>query len=107
MSSRACRSCLSGTMRSLQSSRFALIEAIAYAMGNPSAASVLASCAERRNGPAHQLGRMSWTVKRPELSLDQESLRWPDSATLQLSMSPLSLADAAVRDAVAQELERI
>jgi hypothetical protein len=87
----------------------AVIEEIAYAAGNPTAAFAVRRAAQWPGLvvlPQH-LGRMSWTARRPDFYFDQDSPQWPDTATLQLSMPPLTLTDATVRDAVSQELERI
>jgi hypothetical protein len=87
----------------------AVIEKIAYATGNPTTAMAVRRAAQWPGLIVlpHELGRMSWTAKRPDSYFDQDNPQWPDTATLQLTMPPLTLSDATVRDAVSDELERI
>ena len=87
----------------------AVVEEIAYATGNSSAAFAVRRAAQWPGLVVlpQQLGRISWTARRPDFYFDQDSPQWPETATLQLTMPPLTLTDATVRDAVSQELERI
>jgi REP-associated tyrosine transposase len=87
----------------------AVVEETGYLMGNP-----VAAHAVRR---AHQwpgiqvlpdqLGRLSWTVKRPDFYFDADNPLWPEVATLRLGLPPVNMSDELLRDNVAQELERI
>jgi putative transposase len=54
-----------------------------------------------------QLGRLSWTVKRPELYCDADNPQWPEVATLQLTMPTTTMNDAQLRELVTVELGRL
>ena len=66
----------------------AIAEKIAYVMANPTAAGAVRYA---RDWPGlvttpKDLGKGTWTAKRPTLFLDQESEQWPEQATLTLTM---------------------
>jgi hypothetical protein len=88
----------------------AVIEKLAYVMANPVQAGLVRHA---RDWPGitvlpHELGRRSWTLKRPEAYFDPKNRQWPDAAELSLTLPPsLQRSDGpeAVRDAVRVELE--
>ena len=87
----------------------AVIEKMSYSAANP-----VAAMAVRRahqwpglNVLPEQLGRASFTAKRPDYYFDQDNPQWPATATLSLSMPKLSMSDAQVREGVAQELAQL
>jgi putative transposase len=87
----------------------AVIEAIGYCCGNPTEAGAVRRA---RQWPGfivlpEQLGRASWTVKRPDLYFDEDNTDWPEVTTLRLSMPPIAMTAARIRECVASELERI
>jgi hypothetical protein len=53
-----------------------------------------------------QLGRASWTARRPDFYFEQDP-QWPECATLRLSMPDLRMDHALTRDEVARELTRL
>jgi REP-associated tyrosine transposase len=87
----------------------AVIEQIAYGAANPVAALAVRHAHQwpGLNVLPEQLGRTSFTARRPDFYFDQDNPQWPAVATLQLTMPELSISDALARDAVAQELERL
>lgn len=87
----------------------AVVETMAYSIGNPVAAGAVRRANQwpGLNVLPEQLGRMSWTAKRPDFYFDQDNPQWPPIATLLLTMPPLSMSDALVRDAVALELAHL
>jgi hypothetical protein len=87
----------------------AVLEKIAYCIGNPVAAGLVRR-AHQWPGVStqpEQLGRVSWTAKRPDFYFEQDNPQWPAIAVLELSMPELRISHALARETVAQELERI
>lgn len=85
----------------------AVIEKMAYSMANPVAAGAVRR-ADQWPGLTvlpHQLGRMSWTARRPDFYFDQENPQWPATATLNLRTPPLATTEALLHELVARELE--
>jgi putative transposase len=84
----------------------AVVEKVAYCMANPVAAGGVRRARQwpGLNVVPQQLGRMSWTVRRPAFYMDADNPEWPAVATLHLTMPPLTMSDALVRDAVSHEL---
>ena len=86
----------------------AFIQQAAYVIANPVSAGAVP---RSKQWPglivhAHELGRKSWTVKRPEVYFDGES--WPKTATLELALPQnLGMTGAQVREAVAEEAEQL
>jgi hypothetical protein len=85
----------------------AVIEAIAYVMANPAAAGLVRLA---RQWPGitvqpDQLGRCTWSARRPEYYFDSNNPAWPEVATLELSMPPLAMNENDLRSAVGRELE--
>jgi hypothetical protein len=87
----------------------AVIEKIAYCMANPVAAHAVRR-AQQWPGltvTPEQLGRMSFTVARPDYYFDAKNPQWPATATLCLALPQLSMSAALIRDAVALELAHL
>jgi hypothetical protein len=69
----------------------AIVEKLAYVMANPTAVGAVRYAKDWPGlvtTPA-DLGKASWTAKRPTAYLNQESEQWPEQATLTLQMPPL------------------
>jgi putative transposase len=69
----------------------AIVEKLAYVMANPTAVGAVRYA---KDWPGlvttpKDLGKASWTAKRPTVYLDQESSQWPEQATLTLQMPPM------------------
>jgi hypothetical protein len=69
----------------------AIAEKIAYVMANPTAVGAVRYA---RDWPGlittpKDLGKASWTAKRPTAYLDQEGDQWPEQATFTLQMPPM------------------
>ena len=69
----------------------AIAEKIAYVMANPTAVGAVRYA---KDWPGlvttpKDLGKGSWTAKRPTVYLDQQSSQWPEQATLTLEMPPM------------------
>jgi hypothetical protein len=88
----------------------AVLEKMAYCIANPVAAGLVRRAHQWpgiNTAPEH-LGRMSWTVKRPEVFFDQDNPQWPKTVTLKLHMPPkLDVGDAEAREMVAAEVTRL
>jgi putative transposase len=88
----------------------AVIEKMAYCIANPVAAGLVHKASQWPgiNTAPEQLGRGSWTVKRPDMFFDKDNPQWPATATLTLTMPPnLERTDAEVRELVADEVKRL
>ena len=86
---------------------FAVVERAAYVAANPVAAGAV-RCFNQWPGlcvAPQDLGRRSWTVKRPDYFFHSE--RWPATATLRLQVPRTDFTDHQLREAVAQEAERL
>jgi len=89
----------------------AVVEKLAYVMANPVQAGLVHHA---RDWPGitvlpHELGRRSWTLKRPEAYFNSKNRQWPDTVELSLTLPPSlqrSHGPNAVREAVQAELER-
>lgn len=90
--------------------RQAVIEKLAYIAANPVAAGLVRYA---KDWPGittlpKDLGRRTWTVRRPVFYLDDTNPSWPDTATLRLASSPsLPLTEQPTRNAVEAELGRL
>jgi len=87
----------------------ALVEKLAYCMANPVEAGAVRRA---RQWPGlvvlpEQLGRMTWTGKRPDFYFDADNPQWPAVATLRLTMASSSMSDAQVRELACVELARL
>jgi putative transposase len=73
----------------------AIAEKIAYVMANPTAAGAVRYACDWPGliTTPKDLGKGTWTAKRPTLYLDQESEQWPEHATLTLTM-PATIKEA-------------
>jgi putative transposase len=87
----------------------AVIERLAYCMANPVAAGAVRRARQwpGLNVLPEQLGRRTWTVKRPGFFFDADNPDWPEVATLRLTMAPSIISDARMRELVACELTRV
>ena len=87
----------------------AVVEELAYVIGNPVAARAVRRAHQwpGLNIRPEQLGRVTWTATRPDYYCRPDNPRWPELATLQLTMPALAMADALVRTNVERELARI
>jgi len=85
----------------------AIIEKLAYVMVNPVAAGLVRRASQWPGVTVQpdQLGRCRWSARRPDYYFDDANPHWPAVASLELSMPPLDVREAEVRDAVARELE--
>ena len=88
----------------------AIAEKIAYVMANPTAVGAVRYAADWPGliTTPRDLGKGTWTAKRPSLFFDQESKQWPDQATLTLTMPPM--VEEAFSDPIAvikQEYEEL
>ena len=57
-----------------------------------------------------ELGRRTWTLNRPDVYFRADNRQWPETAALSITMPPGSAeryGAAEMRDAVAEELERL
>ena len=85
----------------------ALIEKLAYVMANPVAAG-LVRCAQEWPGIQtlpEDLGHKNFTVARPSAYLDPNNPRWPEQATLHLTVPELPGYEAAqIQELVRREL---
>jgi hypothetical protein len=87
----------------------AVIEKIAYCIANP-VATGLVRRAHQWPGvttPADQLGRASWTARRPDFYFEQDNPQWHAVATLHSSIPGLSMSPALVRENVGTEIARL
>jgi hypothetical protein len=86
----------------------AVLEKIAYCLANPVAAGLVRRAHQWPGVTAQpeQLGRASWTARRPDFYFEQDP-QWPECATLRLSMPDLRMDHALTRDEVARELTRL
>ena len=90
----------------------AIVEKLAYAMANPVQAGLVRHA---RDWPGittlpKELGRRTWTLSRPDVYFRADNRQWPETAALSLTMPPGSAeryGAAEMRDAVAEELERL
>jgi putative transposase len=69
----------------------AIVEKLAYVMANPTAVGAVRYA---KDWPGlvttpNDLGKGSWSAKRPTAYLDQQSSQWPERATLALQMPPI------------------
>lgn len=88
----------------------AVLAKIAYAIANPVAAGLVRRAHQWPgiNTAPEQLGRASWTVKRPDVFFDADNPQWPTTATLHLSLPPsLHYSAAETRDIVAAEVTHL
>jgi putative transposase len=69
----------------------AVAEKIAYVMANPTTVGAVRYAADWPGLVTipKELGKGSWTAKRPSVYFDQESKQWPEQATLTLQMPPM------------------
>ena len=88
----------------------AILEKLAYVMANPVKAGLVRHA---RDWPGitvlpHELGRRTWTLKRPEAYFNAKNPRWPDTIELPLTLPPSlrSYSAEALREAVGEELAR-
>jgi REP element-mobilizing transposase RayT len=88
----------------------AILEKLAYVMANPVKAGLVRHA---RDWPgitvlSHELGRRTWTLKRPEAYFNAKNPKWPDTIELSLTLPPSlrSYNAEALREAVGEELAR-
>ena len=88
----------------------AILEKLAYVMANPVKAGLVRHA---RDWPGitvlpHELGRRTWTMKRPEAYFNAKNPQWPDTIELSLTLPPSlrSYSAEALREAVGEELAR-
>jgi len=90
----------------------AIVEKLAYVMANPVQAGLVRHA---RDWPGittlpKELGRRTWTLNRPDVYFRPGNPQWPETAALSLTMPPglpERYGAAEMRDAVAEELERL
>jgi putative transposase len=87
----------------------AVAEKIGYCIANPVTAG---GVPRARLWPGicvqpQQLGRWSWTGKRPDAFFDPRNPQWPEVATLELTMPSVALTDALLRENVALEVAHL
>ena len=89
--------------------REAVIEKLAYVMANPVAAGLVRHAHEWPGVTTHveELGRAQWTASRPNVYFDADNPAWPASATVELTMPELEMADDDVRELVHAELKAL
>ena len=88
----------------------AVVEKLAYVMANPVKAGLVRHA---RDWPGitvlpHELGRRTWTMKRPEAYFRADNSQWPDTIELTVTLPPGLERDysaQAVRDAVQEDLK--
>lgn len=85
----------------------AMVERMAYCMANPVAAGAVRHARQwpGLNVLPDQLGRASFTAKRPNVYFDADNPQWPDVATLTLTLPPVQMSEAQLRQEVEAELE--
>ena len=88
----------------------AILEKLAYVMANPVKAGLVRHA---RDWPGitvlpHELGRRTWTLKRPEAYFNAKNRQWPNTIELSLTLPPSlrSYSADALREAVGEELAR-
>ena len=89
----------------------AMLEKLAYVMVNPVKAGLVHRA---RDWPGiivlpQELGRRTWTVKRPGVYFDERNPQWPDTVRLSLTLPTIlqrSYGAEKVREVVGEELER-
>jgi REP element-mobilizing transposase RayT len=89
----------------------AVLEKLAYVMANPVKAGLVRRACQWPGIMVlpQELGRTTWTLRRPDAYFDPDSPQWPDTVQLSLAMPPQLQerhGDEAIRDAVNRELER-
>jgi hypothetical protein len=69
----------------------AIAEKIAYVMANPTAVGAVRNAADWPGlvTTPKDIGKGTWTAKRPGVYFDQASKQWPEQATLTLQMPPM------------------
>jgi hypothetical protein len=84
----------------------AIVESIAYCMANPVAAGAVRHARQwpGLNVLPEQLGRITWTAQRPNFYFEQDNPQWPAVATLTLTLPPVQMRPAQLRQAVQLEL---
>lgn len=88
----------------------AVVEKIAYVIANPVAAGLVHRAAQWPGVTTtpSQLGRTTWSARKPAYFFDPRSPQWPDTVALTLTMPPrLDLDAADARRLVADEVERL
>lgn len=88
----------------------AVVEALAYVMANPVAAGLVRTAAEWPGVMTlpHELGRATWTVRRPDQYFDPDNSAWPETATLMLTLPSVEKMSADdLRAAVQIELQAL
>jgi putative transposase len=85
----------------------AVLEKAAYLMANPVEAGLVRNAKEWPGIKTlpHELGKRSWTVKRPKLFFGENSSAWPETVTLELTMPPLDIDDDEAREVIAAGLK--
>jgi hypothetical protein len=84
----------------------AVLEKIAYCIANPVTAGLVRRAHQWPGVTAQpqQLGRVSWTARRPDFYFEQDNPQWPVVATLRLTMPDLRMSHTRMREEVAREL---
>jgi REP element-mobilizing transposase RayT len=87
----------------------AVLEKIAYCIANPVAAGLVGTSDEWPGvtTTAAQLGRATWTARRPTFYLDQRSPQWPALLNFSLQMPRLRVSHATARALVNAEVKRL
>jgi hypothetical protein len=87
----------------------AVVERIAYCMANPVAAGAVRRAHQwpGLNVLPEQLGRVTFTAKRPDFYFDPDSPQWPAVVTLTLTPPPVEMSQGLLRDAVRAELDAL
>jgi hypothetical protein len=89
----------------------AILEKLAYVMANPVKAGLVRHA---QDWPGiivlpHELGRRTWTLRRPKAYFNAKNRQWRDTIELTLTLPPSlrqSHSAEALREAVQEELER-
>jgi len=84
----------------------AVVEKIAYCIANPVTARAVprASMWPGICVQPQQLGRWTWTGKRPDVYFDPDNPQWPEVASLKLTVPRVGFSDALLRECVAAEV---
>jgi hypothetical protein len=87
----------------------AIVEKLAYIMANPVEAGLVERAEEWPGVMAlpEELGNKTWTIKRPDFYFNPDNPRWPETATLRLTMPKTYLSDDELRSRVREELDQL
>jgi REP element-mobilizing transposase RayT len=89
----------------------AIVEKLAYVMANPVQAGLVRHAHDWPGITVlpRELGRRTWTLKRPDVYFRRDNRKWPDTVALTLKLPPIlqhAYSVEAVQEAVRGELER-